>query len=137
MVLPRLAEQAVRGEPMTVYGDGRQTRCFAHVRDVTMAMATLARRPQASGQVVNVGNDTEVSILELAQLVRQVANSASAIRTVPEGEAYPVGFEDIRRRRPDLSGLRRLLGQVPTTSLRDIVSEVVAERRLQLAVANG
>ena len=137
MVLPRLVEQAVRGEPMTVYGDGRQTRCFAHVRDVVQAIATLARRPQGGGQVVNVGNDVEVSILALARLVRRRADSLSAIRTVPLGEAYPVGFEEIWRRIPDLGRLRRLLGPVPATPLRDIVDEVVAERRTALAMANG
>ncbi|MHC4512902.1 MAG: NAD-dependent epimerase/dehydratase family protein [Planctomycetota bacterium] len=137
MVLPRLVEQAVRGEPMTVYGDGRQTRCFAHVRDVVQVMVTLARRPQASGQVVNIGNDAEVSILALARVVRRLANSTSAIRTVPLGTAYPTGFEEIARRVPDLARLQRLLGAVPTTPLADIVREVVAERRLALAVANG
>ncbi len=137
MVLPRLVEQAVRNEPMTVYGDGQQTRCFAHVQDVVQAMATLARRPQASGQVVNVGNDVEVTILALARLVRRLANSSSAIRAVPLGEAYPVGFEEIPRRIPDLGRLRRLLGEVPATPLADIVGEVVAERHRGLAIANG
>jgi len=137
MVLPRLVGQAVRNEPMTVYGDGHQTRCFAHVQDVAKAMATLARRPQASGQVVNVGNDVEVTIQALARLVRRLANSSSAILTVPLGEAYPVGFEEIPRRIPDLGRLRRLLGEVPTTPLADIVGEVVAEHRRGLAIANG
>ncbi len=137
MVLPRLVEQAVRGEPMTVYGDGRQTRCFAHVRDVVQALACLARRPQGSGQVVNVGNDVEVSILALARLVRRRARSSSEIRTVPLGEAYPVGFEEIWRRIPDLRRLRRLLGSVPATPLPEIVDEVVAERRRALTIANG
>jgi len=137
MVLPRLAGQAVRGEPMTVFGDGRQTRCFAHVRDVVQAMATLARRPQAAGQVVNVGNDVEVNILQLARLVRRLANSSSPIHSVPLAEAYPVGFEEVPRRLPDLARLRNCLGDVPTTPLAEIVREVVAEQRLALAVANG
>lgn len=137
MVLPRLVDQALRHEPMTVYGDGRQTRCFAHVRDVVQAMATLALRPLASGQVVNVGNDRAVTILELAELVRRLAHSSSPIRAVPVDEAYPVGFEEIAWRVPDLSRLRRLLGEVPATPLQSIVGELVAAGRQALAVANG
>jgi UDP-glucose 4-epimerase len=141
MVLPRLVEQALRNEPLTVYGDGRQTRCFAHVRDVVHTMAILARRPVATGQlvsqVVNVGNDREVTILELARLVRRLAHSSSPIHTVPVGEAYPVGFEEIPWRVPDLSRLRRLLGKVPATPLGEIVDEVVTTRRQASALANG
>ncbi len=137
MVLPRLANQAVRGDDLTVYGDGRQTRCFAHVRDVVDVLAELAQRPQASGQVINVGSQQEVTIVELAELVREVALSRSAICTVPLRDVYPVGFEEIPRRVPDLGRLRRILGRVPTTPLLDIVSDVVAECRKSVAVANG
>lgn len=137
MVLPRLVEQALRNEPMTVYGDGQQTRCFAHVQDVVEVMVALGRRPQATGQVVNVGNDIEVTILALAHLVRRLAGSSSPICAVPLGEAYPAGFEEVWRRVPDLGRLRRLLGGVPTTPLAGIVDEVVAAGRRELVLVNG
>ena len=135
MVLPRLVDQALRGEAMTVYGDGRQTRCFAHVRDVVQVLAELCRRPQAAGQVLNIGSDVEVTILALAALVRRLANSTSPVQTVPLREAFPVGFEDIMRRVPDLRRLRRLHGAVPATSLAEIVADVVADRRRDLVGA--
>ena len=135
MVLPRLVDQALRGEAMTVYGDGRQTRCFAHVRDVVQVLVELRKRPQAAGQVLNIGSDAEVTILALAALVRRLADSTSPVQTVPLREAFPGGFEDVMRRVPDLRRLRRLFGAVPATSLTEIVADVVAERRRDLVGA--
>ena len=102
MVIPRFVEQARAGEPITVYGDGTQTRCFAHVADVVGALIALMNEPKAAGQVFNIGNDEEVSIMELAERVRSLTGGKSAIRLVPYGEAYTAGFEDMMRRVPDL-----------------------------------
>jgi len=125
MVLPRLVEQAKRGEPLTVFGDGQQTRCFCHVRDVVRALVELPRHEAAAGQVFNVGGNEEVSILELAQRVKAVARSASAITLVPYAEAYAVGFADLRRRAPDIGKIGALLGWRPTVSLDEIIGEMV------------
>ena len=130
MVLPGLAGQALRGEPMTVFGDGRQTRSFAHVRDAVEALAALLDAPGAEGEVVNVGSDEEVSILELAERVRAAAGSSSEIVLVPYDEAYAEGFEDMRRRVPDLRKLERLVGFRPRTPLDAAIRDVLAEERL-------
>jgi UDP-glucose 4-epimerase len=132
MVVPRLVGQALRGEPITVFGDGGQSRCFAHVRDVVEALYRLLQTPEAVGQVVNVGNDREVTILELARLVREVAGSESEIVHVPYDQAYGVGFEDMRRRVPSVSKLRRTIGFAPSTPLERIVADVVDEQRAAL-----
>ena len=98
MVLPTFAAQALRGEPITVFGSGRQQRCFAHVHDVVEALCRLLTTPTAIGQVINIGNDREVTINRLAELVRGAAESASPIVHVPYHEAYAEGFEDMERR---------------------------------------
>jgi UDP-glucose 4-epimerase len=132
MVLPTLARQALRGEPMTVFGDGRQTRAFAHVRDVVEALVALSQAPAAEGEVVNVGNDHEISILELAERVRAAAGSRSEIRCVPYAEAFGPSFEDMRRRVPDVAKLKRLTGSTPATSLDEAIQDVLAWQREQL-----
>jgi len=129
MVIPRFVAQGLRGEPITVYGDGTQTRCFAHVADVTGALVGLMGEPKAHGQIFNVGNDQEVTILELAERVRALTGGRSPIRLVPYGEAYTAGFEDMLRRVPDLSKISRLLGYRPGYNLDQILGEVLAERR--------
>jgi UDP-glucose 4-epimerase len=128
MVIPRFVAQALAGEPITVYGDGTQTRCFAHVLDVVSALVRLIGHPEAAGQVFNVGNDQEISILALAERVRSLTGSRSPIRTVPYGEAYTAGFEDMHRRVPDLTKVRRLIGYQPTRDLDQILADIIAER---------
>lgn len=135
MVLPTFAAQAVAGDPITVYGTGEQTRCFAHVRDVVRSLDALLREPAALGGVFNIGSDREVSINELAELVRSTAGSDSPIVHVPYEEAYTEGFEDMQRRVPDVSKLERTIGYRPDTPLERIVSDVVAEQRALLATA--
>jgi len=129
MVLPRLVAQAVKGGPITVYGDGVQTRCFLHVSDAVDALLRLMRCPEAEGQVVNVGSDEETSINELAERVRRRVNPRAKIVHVPYDEAYGVGFQDLRRRIPDLTRVRRLIGFEPTKTLDDIIDAVAEECR--------
>jgi UDP-glucose 4-epimerase len=129
MVIPRFVEQALAGEPITVYGDGKQSRCFAHVADVSVALITLMRHPRSPGQVFNIGNDEEVTILELAEQVRGLTGGRSPIRLIPYGEAYVAGFEDMQRRVPDLSKISKLTGYRPTRRLDQILADVLAEQR--------
>lgn len=131
MVLPRFAQQAVRGEALTVYGDGTQTRCFCHVEDVVRAMLGLLEEPRAEGDVFNIGTTEEVSILELARRVIEAAESASEVRLVPYEEAYEEGFEDMLRRVPDISKIRALTGWEPRYKLNEIIAQVVAEARAE------
>jgi UDP-glucose 4-epimerase len=129
MVVPRLVSQALVGEPLTVYGDGRQTRCFCHVADVVQALFALATEERAYGNVFNVGATTEISIRELADLVVEVTDSKSEISLIPYGEAYGEGFEDMYRRVPDTTTVRDLIGWRPTRTLKDVVRDVVACQR--------
>jgi len=129
MVLPRFVAQALRGEPITVYGDGRQTRCFAAVGDVVRSLADLAAAPGTAGRVVNVGSDQETSVMALAELVRAAAGSRSPIHAVPFGDVFPRGFVDPSRRVPSLERLRRLVGWSPARPLVRIVDEFVAWAR--------
>jgi nucleoside-diphosphate-sugar epimerase len=133
MVLPNFAAQALAGEPITVYGTGTQSRCFGHVRDAVEALLRLIATPTAVGQVYNVGNDEEVTILRLAELVREAAGSSSAITLVPYSEAYAEGFEDMHRRVPDVRKLERAVAFRPRIPLRDIIADVVADQRARLA----
>jgi UDP-glucose 4-epimerase len=128
MVIPRFVEQGLAGEPITVYGDGRQTRCFAHVADVVGALVALMAHPESRGQVYNVGNDEEVTILQLAERVRALTGNRSPIRLVPYNEAYTAGFEDMHRRVPDLAKIHGLIGYRPTRNLDQILADVIAER---------
>ena len=139
MVLPNFAQQALRGEPITVFGNGQQSRCFGHVNDAVEALLRLVATPAAWGQVFNVGTTTEVSMLELARMVRDAAGSSSEIKLVPYDEAYPPGFEDMMRRVPDVSRLERTTGFKPMTPLAQIVRDVVEDQRARLgsAVAVG
>ncbi len=134
MVLPRFVAQAVAGEPITVYGDGRQTRCFAHVRDVVQALIGLARTRGCRGRVFNVGSATETSVLALAELVRRVADSGSSIRLQPLAEVFPPGFVDPPRRVPSLARLEQAIGWAPATPLLAIVQELVLLERRRIAV---
>lgn len=129
MVLPSLATQALRGEPLTVYGTGQQTRCFGHVGDAVEAVIRLLATPAAIGQVFNIGATEEVSIFRLAELVRAEARSDAPIVLVPYATAYAAGFEDMMRRVPDVTKLRLTIDYAPTTPLSQIVADVVADVR--------
>ena len=133
MVIPRLVRQAVAGIPLTVCGDGTQTRCFVHVRDVVRALVQLLDSDGAIGQTFNIGSGEEVSILELAKLIIELAGSTSGVDLVPYAEAYGTGFEDMARRVPDTTKLRELTGWTPQRSLDDILAETIAEARAEPA----
>jgi UDP-glucose 4-epimerase len=132
MVLPNFARQALRGDPITVYGSGDQSRCFGHVRDAVEGLLRLVETPAAINQVFNIGSTEETTIRNLAERVREAAGSGSPIVTVPYAEAYAAGFEDMLRRVPDVSKLERLTGFRPRTPLSQIVSDVVADERARL-----
>jgi UDP-glucose 4-epimerase len=125
MVIPNFVRQALAGEPITVFGDGTQSRSFTHVADVIQALLKLVREPRAIGQVINVGNTGEISMLKLAERVRELSGSKSPIKLVPYDEAYESGFEDMPRRVPDLSKLMALISYKPRFTLDDILSQVI------------
>ncbi len=129
MVLPRFVTQALSGEPLTVYGDGAQSRSFTYVGDVVDALVALADEPRAVGQVFNIGNAEEISIRALADRVRSLAGSSSAIAMVPYDEAYEAGFEDMPRRVPDISRIQSLVGFTPRVPLDEIIRRVIAFHR--------
>ena len=125
MVVPTLVQQAMTGKPLTVFGDGRQSRCFGFVKDVVRALVALMDRPEAAGQIYNVGAQTEISILALAQRVKELTKSASPIVMVPYEDAYETGYQDMPRRIPDTSKLKALVGFAPTTDIDEIVDSVM------------
>lgn len=129
MVIPRFVNQALMSQPLTVYGDGAQTRCFVDVADVVPALVELIGTDGAHGEVFNLGSTDEVSIAALADLVIAEAGSSSEVRKIPYEDAYEAGFEDMQRRMPDTTKIRELIGWTPTASLRDIVGKVIAEQR--------
>ncbi len=129
MVLPRLVDAALAGGPLIVHDDGRQTRCFAHVRDVVQMVLALMREPRAVGEVFNLGSDQPISILDLAERVRAIANPAASIAFQSYADAFPPDFEDVRARVPCLDKLRGVIGPLPATPLDDIIREVVASKR--------
>ncbi len=129
MVLPRFVRQALDGGPLTVFGDGKQSRCFADVSDVVGALLKLSREPRAFGQVFNVGCDREITIEALARMVRDRANPKAAIEYVPYDRAYEAGFEDMRRRVPDLRKVAALVGYRPTVGIERIVERVIEHER--------
>ena len=129
MVVPNFVRQALAGEPITVYGDGKQTRCFGHVSDVVRALIALMQRPEAYGQVFNIGNNQEISILDLARQVREMTKSKSEIVMVPYDKAYEEGFEDMPRRVPDISKIKSFIGWQPAIGLPQILSDVVEFQR--------
>jgi UDP-glucose 4-epimerase len=132
MVIPRFVQQALRGEQITVYGDGRQSRCFAHVHDVVDALIGLIQAPQARGQVFNVGNDEEITMLELAKLVKEMTGSRSDIVLVPYSTAYGENFDDMQRRLPDLTKIKNLLGFEPRHDLRRVLEDVIEFERMTM-----
>ncbi|HWA98086.1 MAG TPA: GDP-mannose 4,6-dehydratase [Pirellulales bacterium] len=129
MVIPTFVSQALANRPITVYGDGTQTRCFGYVGDIVTALVKLMDHPQAVGAVFNIGSNEEVSIAELAEVVKVLTKSQSELVLVPYDEAYDAGFEDMPRRVPDTTKIRDLIGFEPRTSLEQIVREVIAYQR--------
>jgi UDP-glucose 4-epimerase len=125
MVIPNFVQQALAGRPITVFGDGRQSRSFTHVADVVGALLKLVNEPKAIGQVINLGNTQEVTIQALAERVRELSGSDSPIKLVPYDEAYESGFEDMPRRVPDLTKVHGLIGYQPRHSLDDILNQVI------------
>lgn len=129
MVLPRFVEAALKGEPLRVFGDGKQTRCFCDVRDVVPAVAALVESPACYGRVFNVGSDVPVSVRGLAERVIGITGSSSGIELVAYEEAYAPGFEDLRHRRPDLSRVRDAVGFEIKHGLERTITDVAAEIR--------
>ncbi|MDQ0734627.1 NAD-dependent epimerase/dehydratase family protein [Arthrobacter agilis] len=134
MVVPNLVGQALRGEPLTVYGDGRQTRCFSYVGDVIPAMVRIAEEPATRGLAVNLGGLQEISILDLAERAIKLLGSSSVVSLVPYEEAYGAGYEDMRRRVPDNSLAGRLVRFKPTTTVDTIILKVA---KSMLSTASG
>jgi UDP-glucose 4-epimerase len=137
MVVPSFVRQALVGEPITVHGDGRQRRCFCHVKDVVRAMADLMETEDAVGEVFNIGSSDEITIMDLAVRVRAACESDSEIRLVPYEQAYEAGFEDMRRRVPDISKINALLGWRPTRTLKQILEDVIEWQRAPDAVVES
>lgn len=129
MVLPRFVRQAVSGEPLTVFGDGLQSRCFAHVFDSVEAILRLVENDAAIGRVVNIGRDREITILDLAHQVVKRAGSHSDIAFVPYEDAYDEGFEELGRRKPNVGLLRELTGWVPTRDIDEVIDDVILFER--------
>jgi UDP-glucose 4-epimerase len=137
MVIPTFARQALAGEPLTVFDDGSQQRCFSHVKDVVNALVGLMGREEAYGEVYNVGATEEISMLELAKRVREAAGSRSEIVTIPYNEAYAEGFEDMRRRLPDITKVSKLLGWRAKRDLQAILDDVIESQRSESLLAEG
>jgi UDP-glucose 4-epimerase len=124
-----LVKQALSGEPLTVYGDGKQSRCFCNVKDAVRAVMSLMDEPRAVGEIFNVGSSEEITILELAKRVLARSGGRSQVKWIPYEQAYGAGFEDMRRRVPDMSKIKSLIGWQPTIPLDQTLDEVIAEVR--------
>jgi len=132
MVIPRFVKAALSGEPITIYGDGKQARCFAYVADVLDGITALADNPGSYGEVYNIGSTEEISIEELAVKVKSLVGSASEIVYVPYEEAYGQAFDDMRRRIPSLEKIQKQVGYRPKTSLDEILTKIIAYFRRQI-----
>lgn len=135
MVVPRFIHSAMKNEPITVFGDGTQQRCFGHVLDIVEGLSKLLETPECFGEVINLGNHEEISILGLAEKAIEITGSSSEIRYVSYEEVYGDGFEDMQRRVPGLEKAGRLIGYKPTRTLTDIINDVAAEFRKESAAA--
>ncbi len=134
MVLPRFVQWALKNEPIEVYGDGKQQRCFCNVHDVIEAISALADLPRAVGEVYNIGSNEEITIYALAERVRTLAHSKSEIVQIPYAKAYEEGFEDMRRRVPDLAKIRQALEWTPTTQLDETIQQIIAYHKPRLGI---
>jgi UDP-glucose 4-epimerase len=124
MVVPRFVQAALNNQPIRVYGDGTQSRCFGYVGDVVNAIIALMNHPEAVGQIFNIGSDEEITIMDLAKKVKALTGSQSEIVKIPYEEAYEQGFEDMARRVPDLAKIRKLIGYAPKVKLEEIITRV-------------
>ena len=131
MVIPTFVRQALAGHPITIFGDGTQSRSFTYVGDVVRAMVALINEPRAIGQVFNIGNGREITIADLAEKVRALTGSSSEIVRIPYDQAYESGFEDMPRRVPDISKIAGLIGYAPTVDLDEILERVIESFRQQ------
>jgi UDP-glucose 4-epimerase len=129
MVIPTFVRQALANEPITVFGDGTQSRSFTYVGDVVRAMVALINEPKAVGQVFNIGNGREITIGELAERIKSMTGSSSPIVRIPYEEAYEAGFEDMPRRVPAIDKIDALVGYAPTVDLEEILARVIAHAR--------
>ena len=136
MVIPNFVRQALKGEDITVYGDGSQSRCFTHVSDVVGALMQLIESQKAVGEVYNIGSDREVTILELAERIKSLTGSDSRIVFMPYDQAYEEGFEDMLRRVPDLSKINKLIDYRSTFDLNEILGSVIDYQRSELATSS-
>jgi UDP-glucose 4-epimerase len=136
MVIPNFVRQSLMGMPITVYGDGRQSRSFTYVGDVVSGLIALVQEPRAIGEVFNIGNTEEISIGDLAMRVRTLTGSSSDIVRIPYEQAYEAGFEDMPRRVPDLSKIRALVGYAPTVGLDEVLRRVIDHTRAALEPVN-
>ena len=134
MVVPRFVRQALRGEDVTVYGDGDQRRCFCHVHDTVTALVSLLDHPGSVGSVFNVGSQNEITMNDLAGKVIEMAGSSSQIVHIPYDQAYEEGFEDMERRYPDIGRIRGLTGWEPARALDEILADVIAHERARMPV---
>jgi len=137
MVLPRFVGAALRNEPITVHGDGRQTRCFCDVRDVASVLPRMLATPACVGRVFNVGGDRSISMIDLAQRVKTTLSSSSEVRLIPYDQAYSVAFEDLRQREPDLSRLRATVGFEPEFTLERTIADLAEELGARAPEAPG
>ncbi len=135
MVLPTMVRQALRGEDVTVHGDGGQTRCFTHVSDITEGLAALLESPASIGGIYNLGSTEEITILALAERVLRATDSVSSILFVPYQQAYGPGYEDMPRRVPDISRAQHDLGFVPRRNLENILADIIAYERASSVLA--
>lgn len=132
MVLPRFVQWALKGEPIQVYGDGKQQRCFGNVNDVIQAIIALAETPEAVGELFNIGSNEEITIYALAERVKARTGSSSEIVTIPYDQAYEAGFEDMMRRVPDITKIKKTIGWSPTTHLDETIDQIIAYQRHRL-----
>ena len=129
MVVPNFVRQALTGQPITVFGDGTQSRSFTYVGDVVKAVVALINEPRAVGEVFNIGNGKEISIENLARRIKEMTGSASPIVKIPYEKAYEAGFEDMPRRVPDISKIHSLIGYEPKVDLDEILTRVIESLR--------
>jgi UDP-glucose 4-epimerase len=137
MVVPRFVRWALRNEPIQVYGDGTQQRCFCNVNDVVQAIIGLGEAPNVSGEVFNIGSNEEISIYELAERIKARTGSRSEIQLIPYDQAYEVGFEDMRRRVPDIRKIHACIGWQPTTPLDETIDQIIAYQKPRLHDTKG
>ncbi|HJN62519.1 MAG TPA: SDR family NAD(P)-dependent oxidoreductase [Candidatus Parcubacteria bacterium] len=125
MVVPRFIQQCLAGKPITIYGTGNQTRCFAFIDDVVLALISLMSNPKAVGKIFNLGSDKEITIKNLAKIVKRLTKSKSQITFVPYNKVYGQGFEDMAHRRPDLTKIRKLIGYKVNISLKEAIKKII------------